>query len=147
MNGRGDLLHTSAEALVNPVNCVGKMGAGIAAQFKRAFPGNFEAYARACESGSVRPGVMFVHETGMLPNPRFIINFPTKRHWRDASRIGDIRAGLRTLVLEVKLREIQSIAIPALGCGLGGLAWADVRPCIENAFVDSGVLVLLFEPR
>ncbi len=143
----GDILKTDAEALVNTVNCVGYMGRGIAAQFKRAFPENFDAYKSACARGELRPGVMFVFETGRLTPPRFIINFPTKRHWRGKSRIEDIDAGLEALIREVRVRGIRSIAVPPLGCGLGGLSWSDVKPTIERAFAAlPEVRVLSFEP-
>ena len=87
----GDILQAEAEALVNTVNCVGVMGRGIALQFKNAYPDNFKAYARACRNEEVRPGRMFVYETGKLLHPRWIINFPTKRHWRDKSRMAATR--------------------------------------------------------
>lgn len=130
---QGDILKAEAEALVNTVNCVGVMGRGIALQFKQAFPANFKAYEAACQRGEVQPGRMFVFDTGQLTMPRYIINFPTKRHWRGKSRIEDIEAGLAALVEEVRSRNIRSIAIPPLGSGLGGLDWTDVRPRIERA--------------
>ena len=116
----GDILNADVEALVNTVNCVGVMGRGIALQFKNMFPQNFEAYASACAVDAVQPGKMFVFETGQLTNPRFIINFPTKRHWKGKSRIEDIDAGLVALREEIVRRGIRSIAIPPLGSGLGG---------------------------
>ena len=128
---RGDIIAEDAEALVNTVNCVGIMGRGIALQFKNAFPENFKAYEAACRRGEVQPGRMFVFATQQLTNPRFIINFPTKRHWRGRSRLSDIDAGLDSLVDEIRARRIRSIAIPPLGTGLGGLSWLDVRPRIE----------------
>ena len=131
---RGNLLEAPVEALVNAVNCVGAMGKGIALQFKQAFPANFRAYEAACSANAVFPGRMLVHDRGMLIQPRYIINFPTKRHWREKSRIDDVETGLVALVEEVRGRGIRSIAIPALGCGLGGLAWDEVRPRIEAAF-------------
>src|SRR6266571_5175662 len=115
---RGDILREDAEALVNTVNCVGFMGRGVALQFKNAWPENFKAYAAACRRHEVQPGRMFVFETGRLGRPRFIINFPTKRHWRGKSRIEDIESGLKALVAEVRSRNIHSIAIPPLGSGL-----------------------------
>ena len=131
----GDLLAEDVEALVNTVNCVGVMGRGLALQFKKAFPANFEAYAAACKREEVKPGRMFVFETGSLA-PRYIVNFPTKRHWRDRSRIEDVEAGLKGLVTEIEARNIRSIAIPPLACGLGGLAWKDVRLRIEAALAN-----------
>lgn len=144
----GNIIAEDAEALVNTVNCVGVMGRGIALQFKNAFPGNFKEYERACHQEEVRPGRMFVHITRQLSNPRYIINFPTKRHWRGKSRIEDIEAGLAALIHEIKTRNIRSIAIPPLGSGLGGLSWSEVRPRIERALrVVPNVRVVIFEPN
>lgn len=144
----GDILGEDVEALVNTVNCVGIMGRGIALQFKRAYPENFSAYEAACRRAEVVPGRMFVFETGQLTNPRYIINFPTKRHWRGKSRIEDIESGLDALASEVKTRGIRSIAIPPLGAGLGGLDWTDVRPRIERAMLGlPDVRVVVFKPR
>src|SRR6266581_6095832 len=98
----GDILASDAEALVTTVNCVGIMGRGIALQFKKAFPANFKVYEAACKRGEVEPGRMFVFETGQLTNPRYIINFPTKRHWRGKSKLEDIDSGLAALVREVR---------------------------------------------
>ena len=130
---QGDILTADAEALVNTVNCVGVMGRGIALQFKKAFPDNFTAYAAACKRGEVEPGRMFVFDRRQLTGPRYIINFPTKRHWRNPSQLEDIRAGLGALVAEIRSRRISSLAIPRLGCGNGGLDWNVVRPLIERA--------------
>ncbi|MEP1075196.1 macro domain-containing protein [Leptolyngbya sp. PL-A3] len=144
---QGDILKADAEALVNTVNCVGVMGRGVALQFKKAYPENFKAYKIACDTKEVRPGKMFVFDLARIYNPRFIINFPTKRHWRGNSRIEDIKAGLKDLVKVVQQEAIHSIAIPPLGCGLGGLDWAEVRPLIIEAFAAlPEVRVLLFEP-
>ncbi len=145
---RGDLLQADAEALVNTVNCVGVMGKGIALQFKSAYPENFKLYRRVCERGELRPGKMLVYDSGQFFNPRYIINFPTKQHWKGKSRLGYIDAGLDALVREIRDRGIGSIAIPALGCSNGGLDWADVRPRIEQAFASlPDVRVLLYEPQ
>ena len=144
---RGDILRADAEALVNPVNCVGVMGRGLALQIKHAFPENFRVYHAACKRGEVQPGSMLVVETGQRTNPRYVVNFPTKRHWRANSLLADIDAGLVALVAEVKSRDMRSIAVPPLGCGLGGLDWRDVRPRIERAFAAlPNVRVSLFEP-
>jgi O-acetyl-ADP-ribose deacetylase (regulator of RNase III) len=143
----GDILKADVEALVNTVNCAGVMGRGIALQFKKKYEGNFKAYKKICDAGKLRPGTMFVYDNGSLINPRFIINFPTKNHWRDKSRLEDIETGLIALTHEVRTRGIKSIAIPPLGCGLGGLNWTAVRPLIEAAFEEFGnVHVVLFEP-
>ena len=143
----GNLLTAEADALVNTVNCVGFMGKGIALQFKQAFPANFKRYEIACAAGEMVPGRMLIHDNGGLVNPRWIINFPTKRHWRGKSRLKDVADGLVALVSDVRRLGIRSIAVPPLGCGLGGLDWAEVRPMIEQAFNSvPNVQVLLFEP-
>ncbi|MEX2273578.1 MAG: macro domain-containing protein [Vicinamibacterales bacterium] len=143
----GDILRTDAEALVNTVNCVGIMGRGVALQFKKAFPENFRAYKSACSVHEVQPGEMFVFETGYVDNPKFIINFPTKRHWKGKSRIEDIEAGLRALVGVIRERGIRSVAMPPLGSGLGGLRWPDVKLQIEEAVRSlPNVSFIVFEP-
>lgn len=143
----GNLLTSKAEALVNTVNTEGVMGKGIALQFKRAFPEVFDAYASACKAGRVELGKMHVVDLGgLVGGPRWVINFPTKKHWRARSRIADIEAGLADLVHVVQRLGIKSIAIPPLGCGHGGLKWEDVKPRIEAAFVDVPVDVLLYPP-
>jgi O-acetyl-ADP-ribose deacetylase (regulator of RNase III) len=131
-DGHGNLLTADTDALVNTVNTVGVMGKGIALQFKRAYPENFRLYQAACKRGEVRPGRMFVVDRGIIGPRRYIINCPTKEHWRNPSRIEDIRAGLADLVEVVSRNGIGSIAIPALGCGSGGLDWAEIRPLIEG---------------
>ena len=144
----GDILKDDAEAIVNTVNCVGIMGRGIALQFKNAWPENFKAYEAACLREEVQPGRMFIFETGQLTNPRYIVNFPTKRHWRGKSRIQDIESGLQALVHEIRQRSITSVAIPPLGSGLGGLEWDEVRPRIEAALAAvPEVHVRIFEPK
>jgi len=143
----GNLLQANTEALVNAVNCVGVMGRGIALQFKQAFPDNFSAYAAACRHAEVQPGRMFVFEIASAAKPKYIVNFPTKRHWRDKSRMEDIENGLASLVQEVRARGIRSIARPALGSGLGGLTWGKVRVRIEDHFAPlDEVTVLVFNP-
>ncbi|MEX0407952.1 macro domain-containing protein [Aquibium sp. LZ166] len=142
----GNILDANADALVNTVNCVGIMGRGIALQFKNMFPDNFKAYADACSRKEVQPGKMFVYETGEF-SPRYIINFPTKRHWKGKSRIEDIETGLFDLVRVVEERNIRSIAIPPLGSGLGGLNWGDVRPRIVAALEQlAGISSIIYEP-
>ena len=144
----GDLLAEDAEAIVNTVNCVGVMGRGIALQFKKAWPENFRVYALACKQKEVVPGKMFVYELGGLTNPRYIINFPTKRHWRGKSRMEDIETGLQDLLRVIQDKNIQSIALPPLGSGLGGLEWHAVRSRIEQAFSDmTDIRVIVYEPR
>jgi O-acetyl-ADP-ribose deacetylase (regulator of RNase III) len=144
----GNLLQAQAEALVNTVNCVGSMGKGIALQFKQAFPANFREYQAACRAGEVQPGRMLIHDNGRLALPHYIINFPTKRHWRARSQLSDIGDGLQALVEDVRRLCIRSIAVPPLGCGLGGLDWQVVRPLIEHAFSAlADVQIQLFAPK
>jgi O-acetyl-ADP-ribose deacetylase (regulator of RNase III) len=144
----GDILESNAEALVNTVNCVGIMGRGIALQFKNKFPANFKAYKAACERGEVQPGRMFVHATGWITGPKYIINFPTKRHWRGKSRLEDIEAGLESLRNVIREKRISSVAIPPLGSGLGGLDWKQVRPRIEQALSSlSDACIAVYEPN
>lgn len=144
----GDILKDESEAIVNTVNCVGIMGRGIALQFKNAWPENFKAYEAACKREEVQPGRMFVFDTEQLTSPRYIINFPTKRHWRGKSRMQDIDLGLAALVRVIKELRLKSIAVPPLGSGLGGLEWADVRPRIEEALAAlPDVQVRIYEPK
>lgn len=144
----GNLLDAHADALVNTVNTIGVMGKGVALQFRQAFPQVYAAYERACARHEVQPGKMHVVETGQMMNPRYVINFPTKRHWKGKSRMEDIDSGLVALIDEVGRLGIKSIAVPPLGCGNGGLDWRAVRPRIEAAFKRlPDVEVLLFEPR
>lgn len=145
---QGDLLRQDdVDAIVNTVNCVGVMGKGIALQFKNKWPANYSAYEAACKARQVRPGAMFVFDSGGLIKPNFIINFPTKDHWRGKSRVEFIRDGLVDLVAQIKRLGIRSIAIPPLGCGNGGLEWDEVRPLIEQAFAAlPDVEVRLFGP-
>lgn len=144
---KGNLLDASAEALVNTVNEVGVMGKGIALMFSEAFPENTRAYQRASKEGKVRVGHMFVTENPSLISPRWIINFPTKKHWRHPSRLEWIRLGLKDLARVIKEKQIRSVAIPPLGCGNGGLEWQQVRREIEASLSDlANVDVLLFAP-
>ena len=144
----GSLLDADVEALVNTVNTVGVMGKGLALQFKRRFPSNFEVYAGACRRGEVQVGRMLVVEITQRLVTRFIINFPTKKHWRDPSRLEYVRSGLVALVSEIRTRDIRSIAIPPLGCGNGGLTWSEIRPLIDQAMIElPGVRILVFSPE
>jgi len=146
-NATGNLLDAPVDALVNTVNTVGVMGKGIALQFKRAFPANYKAYEKACDAGEVVPGRMFVFDLGGLQKPRYIVNFPTKRHWKGKSKMEDIESGLDALVAEIRSREIRSIALPPLGCGNGGLDWREVYPLIARKLQSlKDVDILVFEP-
>ena len=144
----GDLLkQDDVDAIVNTVNCVGVMGKGIALQFKNKWPKNFKLYEAACKAHEVQPGKMFVFDAGAYARPNFIINFPTKEHWRGNSKIEFIRDGLVDLIAQIRRLNIRSVAIPPLGCGNGGLNWNDVRPLIVAAFAElPDVDVRLFEP-
>jgi O-acetyl-ADP-ribose deacetylase (regulator of RNase III) len=147
-DSHGDLLRADAEALVNTVNTVGVMGKGIALQFKKSYPGMFDAYRRAAKAGEVTLGRVQVWETGQMTHPRYIINFPTKGHWKAGSRLPDIKAGLEDLAGVVRDLGISSIAVPPLGCGNGGLDWRDVEPLVRAAFADlPSVDVLLYAPE
>ena len=144
---QGNLLDADVEAVVNTVNTKGIMGKGIALMFKERFPANFEAYARACKNEEVRIGKMFVTESQELFGPKWIINFPTKTHWRVKTRLEWIEHGLRDLVRVVSEKKIRSLAVPPLGCGNGGLEWDDVRPLIYAALVRiEGLNAILYEP-
>ena len=143
---QGDVVKAEAEALVNTVNCVGVMGRGIALQFKHAFPGNFKAYAAACRRGEVRPGHMFVFEMGELASPRYIINFPTKRHWRRRAA-EDIRSGLASLTNELRDRGHSVGCCPSPRDWPGGLDWSEVRPLVEAALSElPDTDVIVYEP-
>jgi O-acetyl-ADP-ribose deacetylase (regulator of RNase III) len=145
---RGNLLTAEVDALVNTVNTVGVMGKGVALQFKQAFPDNYRAYERACKRGEVALGRMFVFDTGQLTGPRYIVNFPTKQHWRSRSRLSDIEKGLEDLRAIISERSIKSIAVPALGCGNGGLDWRDVYPKIIDELGDlDDVDVVVYPPQ
>jgi O-acetyl-ADP-ribose deacetylase (regulator of RNase III) len=144
---QGNLLEAPAEALVNTVNSVGVMGKGIALMFKEAFPANFRAYEDACKQKEVTVGKMFVTENHALSGPRWIINFPTKKHWRNPSKLEWIIEGLGDLRRIVEKHQIRSIAVPPLGAGNGGLDWSEVRLEVERILGDlKGVEVLVFEP-
>jgi O-acetyl-ADP-ribose deacetylase (regulator of RNase III) len=144
---RGNLLRADAEALVNTVNCVGVMGKGVALQFKQAFPQNFRAYEQACRKKLVRPGSMFIVPTLAAGNPKYIINFPTKVHWKGKSKLEYIDSGLVALVEDVRRLGIRSIAVPPLGCGNGGLDWREVEPRIRAALAQvPDVMALVYEP-
>lgn len=143
----GDILNQDAEAIVNTVNCVGVMGRGLALQFKNKYPQNFKEYATACKKEEIVPGKMFVHHTGQLTNPKYIINFPTKRHWKGKSKIEDIENGLDDLTKVIEELEIKSIAIPPLGSGLGGLDWHVVKEKITQKLAGvQNVQISIFEP-
>ena len=169
----GDIFTEDVKALVAPVNCDGFMGRGLAQRFRKEFRDNFDKYFEKCKDGEIKPGNMFVFETSSnrqstldletqpgnkfasetrrVADPKYIINFPTKRGWRGKSRMEDIESGLESLVEEIQTRRIRSIAIPALGCGLGGLEWRKVRELMEAKLKplaeEDGVRIVIFEPK
>jgi O-acetyl-ADP-ribose deacetylase (regulator of RNase III) len=144
---QGNLMEEPVDALVNTVNTVGVMGKGIALMFKEAFPENFRAYEQACERNEVQVGQMFVTENVSLGGPRWLINFPTKKHWRQPSKLEWVVEGLQDLRRVIEEKEIRSVALPPLGCGNGGLDWKAVRPEIERALGSlESVSVVVFEP-
>jgi O-acetyl-ADP-ribose deacetylase (regulator of RNase III) len=143
---QGNLLEARAEALVNTVNTVGVMGKGIALMFKERFAENFRLYAAACKAKDVRTGKMFVTEVNELDGPRWIVNFPTKQHWRGNSKMEWITEGLHDLRRFLIENNVKSIAIPPLGTGNGGLNWVEVRPRIEALLAGLDTEILVFEP-
>ncbi|WP_100464615.1 type II toxin-antitoxin system antitoxin DNA ADP-ribosyl glycohydrolase DarG [Mycobacteroides abscessus] len=143
----GNLLDADTDAVVNTVNCVGVMGKGIALQFKRRYPSMFAEYERACKAGQVQTGRMLPVRTGEMMGPEWVINFPTKRHWRSPSRLEWIEEGLSDLRRVIAQLGIKSIAIPPLGAGNGGLNWVEVEPLIRSAFADDpDIRVQLYSP-
>ena len=144
---KGNIIDQKTEAIVNTVNCVGVMGRGIALSFRDAFPENYREYKKLCDEGAIVPGRMFVFVAGDIFEKKYIINFPTKKHWKEKSKIEYIKAGLDDLVRAVKEYCITSITIPPLGCGLGGLDWREVRPLIEKAMsILPDVKINIIEP-
>ena len=140
----GDLLKSDAQTLVNTVNCVGVMGKGIALAFKRKFPDMFEDYERRCARGEVRLGRPYLYKGHAGP---WILNFPTKDHWRAVSRLSDIVAGLKYLEMHYKLWGITSLAVPPLGCGSGQLDWAVVGPTLYRYLNELDIPVALYAPH
>jgi O-acetyl-ADP-ribose deacetylase (regulator of RNase III) len=143
----GNLLDAPVEALVNTVNTVGVMGKGVAIQFKNAFPDNFKVYLDAVRGGSFHLGKVLVVRVNPIGPVKYVINFPTKGHWRYPSRLEWISSGLRDLKVQIRENNIKSIALPPLGCGNGGLDWAQIRPLIEKEMIDLDVDVLIYEPN
>ncbi len=143
----GNLLEADVEVLVNTVNTVGVMGKGIALMFKERFPKNMREYAEACQSNKVQTGRMFVTSTDELIGVKWIVNFPTKQHWRAKSQMNWIEEGLQSLRYFIIENGIQSIAIPPLGAGNGGLNWYEVKPRIEKALSGlQNVDIIIYEP-
>ena len=143
----GNLLAADVEALVNTVNTVGVMGRGIALQMSRAYPSILPPYEKACKDGSLKPGTVLTVNLHQFHHPKYVICVPTKRHWKGKSKIEDIESGLAALAAEIGRLGITTIAVPPLGCGLGGLEWSQVYPRIEAALGHlEGVDVFVYEP-
>ena len=149
---QGNLFESSDEAIVNAVNCVGVMGKGIALQFKKRFPENYIEYKKLCSLGKVQPGKMFVYRCTDdffdHKKPLFIINFPTKQHWRGKSKIEFVEEGLNDLISVIKEEGIKSISIPAIACGNGGLDWNLVKDLIKTKLSNlDNVQINIYEPK
>ena len=145
---KGNIFDEDVEALVNTVNCVGVMGKGIALQFKKRFSSNYQLYREKCKNNEIKTGTMFVTELNNILNPKYIINFPTKKHWRNKSSIDYIQTGLSDLIQVIRDKNIKSIAIPPLGCGNGGLNWNEVKEIIKKRLNElNDVDIIVFEPN
>lgn len=143
----GNILNSSADALVNTVNTVGVMGKGIALQFKRQFPNNFKVYKAACDNKQLKIGeLLVVEDESLVTGKKIIINFPTKNHWRHPSDYEFIEKGLEALVEVIQEKEIETVAIPPLGSGNGGLDWNRVKAMIEHKLQMLDCTVYLYEP-
>jgi len=144
---KGNIIQADVEALVNTVNTVGVMGKGIALAFKKAFPNNFKIYKQLCDNKEFNIGDLLITNTGQF-RPKYIVNFPTKEHWRGRSKIEFIKIGMQELVKSINKKQIKSIAIPPLGCGNGGLNWNEVKAIIlkELELIDEEVEVIIYEP-
>jgi O-acetyl-ADP-ribose deacetylase (regulator of RNase III) len=144
---KGDLLASRDDALVNAVNTVRVMGKGIALKFKRRFPANFSTYKEACARNEVKVGKMFVTHHSEPP-PHWIINFPTKAHWSQPSKMEWSIAGLQDLQEVIRKQNIRSVALPALGCGSGGLNWLEVRAVLQGALENmESIDIHIYEPH
>lgn len=142
----GNLFDSNAEALVNTVNTVGVMGKGVALQFKERFPVNFKLYEAACKRGEVQIGKMFITSTDSMLNPKWIINFPTKKHWIHPSKYEYIEFGIDDLIQQIEKLNIQSIAIPPLGAGQGGLDWEIVKEMIQRKLGHLNMDIIIYQP-
>ena len=148
---KGDMFSEPAEAIVNTVNCAGVMGKGVALEFKKRWPKNYRAYKKQCDAKQLSPGTLFVYDNGDLLNqsyPRYLINFPTKLHWRSKSKIQYIEDGLDVLIDTLAEYRIKSVAMPRLGCGNGGLNWSEIRSLIERKLANiNDVDIKVFESK
>ena len=136
LNSNTNIFNLDVEAIVNPVNCCGIMGAGLALAFKKNYPENYKAYRKECLSGNLIMGRVFGYRNSVSTNPKYIINLPTKKHWSDSSTLDNIEQGVLALRNFISNNNIKSVAIPAIGCGLGGLNWQDVKIVLYNKLAD-----------
>lgn len=144
---QGDIFQAKAQAIVNPVNTVGVMGKGLARRFKERYPENYHHYLQAHKQGLLKVGAILPFQTGVYNElPLWVVNFPTKEHWRDPSQLEWIRQGLAALRVFIARYNITSIAIPALGAGLGGLLWDDVKECLLSELTGLDVAIYIYEP-
>ncbi|WDF79044.1 macro domain-containing protein [Mucilaginibacter sp. KACC 22773] len=144
---KGNLLESGAEALVNTVNTVGVMGKGIALQFKQAFPFNYKKYKEACRKGELVTGkLLVVKDSNLLTGEKTIINFPTKQDWRNPAKNEYIASGLIELLSYLKQSKLKSIALPALGCGNGGLDWQVIKPMLTGMLSELSMEIIVYEP-
>lgn len=145
---KGNILESNAEVIVNPVNIVGVMGKGLALQFKQKFPHNYKIYKEACKNKTIDIGKSLLVDESTLEQKKFILNFPTKKHWSNPSKIEYIEEGLKDLVKIIQNNNFESMAIPALGCGLGGLEWENVKLLLEKYLGNlEGIEIVIFEPN
>jgi len=144
---KGNLLNANTEALVNTVNTVGVMGKGIALQFKEAYPTNYKVYRDACKTGTFKTGEVLAVQDGSVTSQKWILNFPTKAHWKGNSQYSFIESGLKALKEKLIELDIKSVALPPLGCGNGGLDWEKVKPMIEAELGDLDIDILIYEPN
>lgn len=145
---KGNILESNTEVIINPVNTVGVMGKGLALQFKQKFPTNYKIYKEACKNQTIDIGKLLLVDESNLERKKFIINFPTKKHWRNSSKIEYIEEGLKDLVRIIETQSFESMAIPALGCGLGGLEWESVKLLIEKQLGNlEEIEIIIYEPN
>lgn len=143
----GNIFEVETEALVNAVNTVGVMGKGLALQFKKKYPKNFKVYQGACKKGTFKTGQVLVVDEGDLFHKKWVINFPTKAHWKNPSQYEYLETGLTALKKALADFGIKSVAIPALGCGNGGLDWDKVKAMLETALTDSDIQIQVYLPK
>lgn len=141
----GDIFQSNAEMLINPVNCVGVMGKGLALEFKKRYPKNFEVYKQQCSWGKVAYGKGVVTQIYGYP---IIFNLPTKKHWRDKSDLKSVELSVLELVKHLQEHNVKSVAIPAIGAGLGGLDWQKmVKPMLIHHLNELSTDITIYEPK